>query len=285
MKYSELMKQVAKDRRASMMRQHRLVHVDDSGIQWITTQTGAHIPLVDGKAVGGAGGALKGKDFSYAKSEPTPSIGGDDEAGISSPKKLVEHRMAKAGYSAELESIRKLFGHHTSGGDYQKSADEQIAQHIANDDEIGKALKYKADLEEKHLELEQEEKYASDVEKYQRDLEWAREQLKPGGIYTNYSNLSDEDLIDYGILPEKPEKKEPRFYRKGGMNKDVLSFTTNKNGAGMSFLTEGEEGYIGYDVSYTLSQMKEMGFRPIAGIQSMDVGMSGESEVLFAKFP
>lgn len=65
------------------------------------------------------------------------------------------------------------------------------------------------------------------------------------------------------------------------MDKDVLSFTTNENGAGMSFLTNGEVGYIGYDVSYALREMQEMGFRPIAGIQSMDVGYSGESEVKY----
>lgn len=214
-----------------------------------------------------------------------PAIGGDDEEGLT-PKQLVEHRMAKAGYSKKtLNSIRTMFDAHTAGRDSQKEADEEIAKHISSGDEIGKALEYKATLEEEQWKANQEHKYAKVLEHYESELEWAKEQLKPGGIYESQSDLDEDDLVLYGILPKKPERTEPKFYRKGGMDKDVLSFTTNENGAGMSFLTNGEAGYIGHDVSYTLKEMQEMGFRPIAGIQSMDVGMPGEDEVLFAKFP
>ena len=87
------------------------------------------------------------------------------------------------------------------------------------------------------------------------------------------------------LWPQEPNIVEALFYRKGSMNGDVLAFTTNPEGAGMSFLTHGDSGYIGYDHSYTLDELNNMGYRPIAGIQKMDVGMVGESEVLFAKFP
>lgn len=214
-----------------------------------------------------------------------PSIGGDDEAMLT-PKQLVEHRMAKAGYSKEtLGSIRTLFNAHTAGGEHQKKADEEIAKHISDGDNIGKALQYKASLEEEQLKLDQEHEYDAAMKKYEMDLEFAKEQLKPGGIYASCSDLDENELLQYGILPTKPEKEEPRFYRKGDMDKDVLSFTTNERGAGMSPITNGEEGYIGWDETYTLKEMQKMGFRPIAGIQSGDVGASGESEVLFAKFP
>lgn len=89
MKYSELMKQAVKSRRASMIGQHRLVRMDDDEVQWISTKSGAHIPLVDGKAVGGAGGSLKGKDFSKAKSR------------VNIPDKCIERK--KEGYSLNKE--------------------------------------------------------------------------------------------------------------------------------------------------------------------------------------
>lgn len=47
-----------------------IVHCDEEPAEWITTEKGAHIPLDEnGKALGGAGGWAKGKDFSEAKTE------------------------------------------------------------------------------------------------------------------------------------------------------------------------------------------------------------------------
>ena len=93
-----------------------------------------------------------------------PSIGGADEEGLS-PKQLVEHRMTKAGYSKEtLGSIRRLFDAHTAGHESQKKADEQIAKHISEGDEIGKALESKATLDEEQWKLDKERNYAKDVE-------------------------------------------------------------------------------------------------------------------------
>lgn len=47
-----------------------IVHGDEEPAEWITTENGAHIPLDEnGKALGGAGGWAKGKDFSEAKTE------------------------------------------------------------------------------------------------------------------------------------------------------------------------------------------------------------------------
>ena len=117
---------------------------------------------------------------------------------------------------------------------------------------------------------------------YEEELDDIRQMIQPGGALSNYT---EDDLKDLGMWPKEPEATEPKFYRKGGMDKDVLAFTTDPNGANMSHLTSGESGSIGSDQQFTLDQMKEMGYLPIAGIQSMDVGQVGESEVLFAKFP
>ena len=45
-------------------RRKRLEERNDGVLEWITTKTGSHIPIEDGKAVGGP---LKGQDFSEAK--------------------------------------------------------------------------------------------------------------------------------------------------------------------------------------------------------------------------
>lgn len=42
---------------------------------------------------------------------------------------------------------------------------------------------------------------------------------------------------------------------------------------------------IGYDVSFTMPQLKRMGYVPIGGAMSFDVGAPGEGEILFVKKP
>lgn len=212
-----------------------------------------------------------------------PSIGGDDEKGLSGTV-LCNYRMKKAGYSDDtIKSIRNLFDKHTMDNkETQEKADSEIIKHISDGDEIGKALEYKATLEETEWERKRKEDADKDMEKYKKAVEYFEKGIEPGGWCEGHTK---EELVELGMWPEEPNIKEPKFYRKGGMEKDVLSFSTNEKGAGMSFLTNEEEGYIGYDVSFTLSQMRKMGYRPIAGIQSSDVGMQGEAEVLFAKFP
>lgn len=197
------------------------------------------------------------------------------------PKETVERNIVEAGHSVEeLKEFRSILDRHTQGGEQQKEADAEIIKHLKSNDEIAQLIKDKAELEAQAWELQIKEKEEKELQKYESNLEYAMDMLKPGGLYANYT---EEDLRDWGMMPEKPEFIEPRFYRKGDMDGDVLAFSKNESGAGMSFLTEGEGGYIGYDVSYTLKELQDMGYEPVAGIMSFDVGMSGEAEVLFVK--
>ena len=198
------------------------------------------------------------------------------------PKEFVERNMRNAGHTdEEIKEFRSILDQHTQGGSSQREADKEIMEHINAQDHLAKYMEDKADLEIQAWDKEKEENYQRELDRYEERVEYVKEQLQPGGIFENYT---EEQLRDWGEYPEKPEYEEPRFYRKGDMDGDVLAFSTNKEGAGMSFLTQGEEGYIGYDVSYTMDEMLDMGYKPVAGIMSHDVGMSGESEVLFVKF-
>lgn len=178
--------------------------------------------------------------------------------------------------------IQSLLDQHTIGGTVQKQADTEIASHIANNDSIGKALEKKAAAEEQAWKEQEMQRNKQALDYYKEQLEDIKQELQPGGMLSSYT---EEDLKDMNLWPQEPDIVEALFYRKGSMNGDVLAFTTNPEGAGMSFLTDEDFGHIGYDHSYTLDELNKMGYRPIAGIQKMDVGMVGESEVLFVKFP
>lgn len=63
-----------------------LYHTDADDVKWISTESGAHIPLnEEGEAVGGAEGALNGKDFGNAEStnseSTTPPENGTNSSG------------------------------------------------------------------------------------------------------------------------------------------------------------------------------------------------------------
>ena len=172
----------------------------------------------------------------------------------------------------EIAEASRLLDAHTAGHEAQKEADAAIRKHIEQNDRIGQLYKDKAGLEEAA--------WKHDVKK-QADATMAayKQQVKDVLEY----GYSKDELISMNLYPQKPDLAEPRFYRKGDLKGDVVAFTKNKEGAGMTYLTEGDEGYIGWDISFTLGDLKKLGYRPIAGIATSDVGMSGEAEVLFAK--
>lgn len=196
----------------------------------------------------------------------------------------IKDRLKKLGHSQEsIDRARTLFEKHSgNSGSDQAEADAEIAKHISDDDDIGKMLKDKAQMESQVWRDQIADANVKAKQHYEEELDDIRRMIQPGGALSNYT---EDDLKDLGMWPKEPEATEPKFYRKGGMDKDVLAFTTDPNGANMSHLTNGESGSIGSDQQFTLDQMKEMGYLPIAGIQSMDVGQVGESEVLFARFP
>lgn len=206
---------------------------------------------------------------------------GDDPLTARGP---IKDRLKKLGHSQEsIDRARALFEKHSgNSGSDQAEADAEIAKHISDDDDIGKMLKDKAQMESQVWRDQIADANVKAKQHYEEELDDIRQMIQPGGALSNYT---EDDLKDLGMWPKEPEATEPKFYRKGGMDKDVLAFTTDPNGANMSHLTNGESGSIGSDQQFTIDQMKEMGYLPIAGIQSMDVGQVGESEVLFAKFP
>jgi phage-related protein (TIGR01555 family) len=207
--------------------------------------------------------------------------GGDNPLTARGP---IKDRLKKLGHSQEsIDRARALFDKHSgNSGSDQAEADAEIAKHISDNDDIGKMLKDKAQMESQVWRDQIADANVKAKQHYEEELDDIRQMIQPGGALSNYT---EDDLKDLGMWPKEPEATEPKFYRKGGMDKDVLAFTTDPNGANMSHLTSGESGSIGSDQQFTLDQMKEMGYLPIAGIQSMDVGQVGESEVLFARFP
>lgn len=207
--------------------------------------------------------------------------GGDNPLTARGP---IKDRLKKLGHSQEsIDRARALFDKHSgNSGSDQAEADAEIAKHISDNDDIGKMLKDKAQMESQVWRDQIADANVKAKQHYEEELDDIRQMIQPGGALSNYT---EDDLKDLGMWPKEPEAAEPKFYRKGGMDKDVLAFTTDPNGANMSHLTSGVSGSIGSDRQFTLDQMKEMGYLPIAGIQSMDVGQVGESEVLFAKFP
>lgn len=204
------------------------------------------------------------------------------QVGGSAPSKSsdqLKSEYASSTSKATRSKIKSLFDRHTSGNSSQRNADFEIAHHIARKDTIGRALLQKAEIEKaawiERVSLAKEES----EKRYAEQVSEIEQAIKPGGYLSNYTR---EQLEDMNLWPQKTEFSEPRFYRKGDLGGATMSFTTRPEGANMSWATNGEEGSIGFDHSFTLSELSAMGYVPIAGIKGMDVGMIGESEVLFA---
>ena len=106
------------------------------------------------------------------------------------------------------------------------------------------------------------------------------------------AHIKDEDAIGR-LLLDKSEIEEKalrdsgitEFYRKGALDKDVLAFTDDPEGATMPTGENGELEHIGWDVNVSLDDLLAKGYRPIAGGNCADVGSPSEKEILFAKFP
>lgn len=233
----------------------------------------------DGKFTSGSGSGKKSE--SSDKSYELP-VGPGGFVG----RKTVRNALSKLGHSQEdIQQMDNLFRLHTLGGGDQQKADPEIAKHISDMDSIGKLLRDKSDLEIREWKRQADESYSYLVKRYEESVEWVDSMMKPGEQFANYTK---EDLKSMGVYPQKPVRVEPRFGRVGAMGRDVLAFTTDPIGPlwGNPHDPDDEyEGRVITDHDYTLDQMLAMGYRPIAGICNNDVGASGESEVLFAKFP
>lgn len=106
------------------------------------------------------------------------------------------------------------------------------------------------------------------------------------------AHIEDEDaigrlMLDKSEIEEKAlrESGTTEFYRKGALDKDVLAFTDDPEGATMPIGENGELEHIGWDVNVSLDDLLAKGYRPIAGGNCADVGSPSEKEILFAKFP
>lgn len=106
------------------------------------------------------------------------------------------------------------------------------------------------------------------------------------------AHIKDEDVIgrlmlDKSVIEEKAlrDSGTTEFYRKGALDKDVLAFTDDPEGATMPTGENGELEHIGWDVNVSLDDLLAKGYRPIAGGNCADVGSPSEKEILFAKFP
>ena len=142
------------------------------------------------------------------------------------PKEFVERNMLEAGHTKEeTEEFRSILDRHTNGGESQREADKEIMEHLNAQDNIAKYMEDKAEFEIQAWDIEKKENYEKELERYEYQIEYVKEELQPGGIFENYT---EEQLRDWGEIPEKPEYEEPKFYRKGNMDGDVLAFSTNK---------------------------------------------------------
>ena len=197
------------------------------------------------------------------------------------PRETKYRNLEALGYDeTDIKTLEEILDRHTAGYDIQAKADREIMQHLSADDKTGQLIRDKAELEIQAWEQHVKDENKKSMEAYERAVEDAKESLQPGGIYENYT---EQDLKDWGVWPEEaPELIEPKFYRKGDVDRDVLAFSTNSEGAIMGSL---EGGGIGYDVSMTLGELEKLGYKPIAGVMSADVGRPGEGEVLFVKMP
>lgn len=106
------------------------------------------------------------------------------------------------------------------------------------------------------------------------------------------AHIKDEDaigrlMLDKSEIEEKAlrDSGTTEFYRKGALDKDVLAFTDDPEGATMPTGENGELEHIGWDVNVSLDDLLAKGYRPIAGGNCADVGSPSEKEILFAKFP
>lgn len=198
------------------------------------------------------------------------------------------------GYTpAEFEEFRERLDGHTRDAT-MAAADKDIAENLGKDTRFGQFLKDRIDAEEQIITAraaKAEEWYKSEVQKARDD--YALDKRMGISMYNPEYDGEEEAWFSYYYhLAEKrqtaDEMKDPVFYRRAALGKDVLSTSSSPGGAQTQWIGHepGSEDAPTIEPTHkwTLSEMRDFGYRPVAGASSL-FGYVGENEILFLKDP
>jgi SPP1 gp7 family putative phage head morphogenesis protein len=186
-----------------------------------------------------------------------------------------------------IAEVRQLFDFHRHGGPSQEKADLEIVRHLSEGTEIGKALRDQIRMEEglreywestgRHVQKEKEK------QQERSDLEY---KWKNGmGNTDAYSSIEDQWEVEHAYKFKPLGDK--LYYRKGGLDKDVVSTSENSSGA-KSHSVSGStsvQPHFKPTNKFTAKEMHAAGYRVLGGFGFNQMGYSGEAEVTWVKIP
>lgn len=183
----------------------------------------------------------------------------------------------------EIEQMKSLFDGHRHGEGSQEHADAEIAKHF-NDpgSKLGHALRTQSAIEEairQEYEATRGERLAADREKSMRGTE--RDWKEGLGNKFAYDSWREEWDAEHAYKFEDPGPT--RYYRKGGLDKDVVPTSMNKTGAQAYSVTGATQPHYEPNASWTAEEMHAAGYRVLGGFGFINMGYSGEDEITWIK--
>lgn len=232
-----------------------------------TSQGGQFAPG-NGSGGGGSGRSvpLNSLELTLAKSDNRP-------ASARSPSDILK----EAGFDDEtISKTKQLMRAHAIGGAGQADADAEIARNLHENTKIGEAIRTQAKFE---LELHKE--WASHVEtRIDKEIKSLKDDFESGFIDSYYDKFDDwyaeSNERTYHEM-QRQHAKDPVLYRKGSVDKDVQSWTSNSGGADI-----GSGIKLVPDRVETMSSLKAKGMEFVGGLV-WEMGAQGESEVLMVR--
>lgn len=189
--------------------------------------------------------------------------------------------------SDAIDEMDKLFDQHRWGEGHQEIADAKIAEEINKDTPLGKALRIQSAVETELLDryekmrndLADKTEAASKKEmKESWEEGWGRKNDDAYSSWEEQWNVEDAYKIE--------DMREPlKFYRKGGLDKDVVPTSTNKYGAQSHAVIGSQSAQPHFEptTEKTSMEMKAAGYQVLGGLGYIQMGYSGENEITWVK--
>ena len=202
------------------------------------------------------------------------SIGGGVVELYVSPEKFAKLCESEGISKDNVTEMRRILDFHAAGGERQKIGDKEIINNLRDDTHVGKVFRLLGELEtqavKKHFKLNDKNLEMAKKE-YEKDLEF----------YNRIMSDPEDAKIEAqrGLdSAETRHLKNLSIYRKGELSKDVVSWTTNPEGAWQG---KGQARLIP-EHSMKISDIDKSGYMLIGGF-TRKIGASGEAEILLVR--
>ena len=182
-----------------------------------------------------------------------------------------------------IEEMSSLFDRHRWGKEHQERADAKIAEALKSDTPLGKALRIQVEVETELLRR-WESSRGKMADLADNDSKALVKDLWDMGIGNNdaYSSWEEQWKVEEAYKTERL-RQPMKFYRKGGLDKDILPTSLKSSGAQSHSVTGSVQPHFEPDHAWTSKELLDSGYKVLGGFGFIQMGYPGESEITWAK--